>query len=82
MAYEIAWTSEADRDFKNIIDYLTNEWSLTVAQKFVFHTLQRIERIAALPSIARRTTMVNTYLCKLDRKNVVFFFWMIITLSS
>lgn len=31
MAYEIVWTSEADRDFKNIIDYLTNEWSLTVA---------------------------------------------------
>ena len=73
MAYEIVWTAEADNDFNNIVRYLEAEWSLLVAQKFIRHTFYRLERVASIPSLARRTSKKQTFMYKLDKKNVVFF---------
>ena len=33
MAYEISWSENALEDYENIIDYLINQWSLSIATK-------------------------------------------------
>lgn len=73
MAYEIIWSAEADNDFRVIIDYLKEKWSLQVAEKFAIRTYDKLTRLAPTPSIARSTSKESVYLFKLDNKNVVFF---------
>ncbi len=40
MAYEIVWAAEADNDCRVIITYLTEKWSLQVAEKFAVGNLK------------------------------------------
>ncbi|HLP38556.1 MULTISPECIES: type II toxin-antitoxin system RelE/ParE family toxin [unclassified Lacibacter] len=49
MAYEVIWTLHAEEDYRQIIFYLKNEWSETVALHFINTTEERIERIAVFP---------------------------------
>lgn len=73
MAYQIVWSAEAENDFKNIILYLKENWSVLSAEKFVLQTYKRLENLAAMPTAARHTTQELIYMHKLDRKNVLFF---------
>src|ERR1044071_2733602 len=73
MAYDLVWTSEAEDDFKAIILYLKENWSTQSANKFISLTYKRLERLAAMPSIAPPTSHPSVYMYKLDRKNVLFF---------
>jgi len=68
MAYQIVWTAEADNDFKNIILYLKENWSLQSSEKFVQRTYSRLERLSNMPSVARSTSQLLTFIYKLDRK--------------
>lgn len=45
MAYQIVWTPTAKDDFKKIVDYLYENWSLKVAEEFVDKTLRFVRRI-------------------------------------
>lgn len=73
MAYQLVWSAEAKNDFKNIILYLKENWSVLSAEKFVLLTYKRLENLSAIPTIARPTTQESIYMLKLDRKNVLFF---------
>lgn len=73
MAYQLVWSAEAENDFKNIILYLKENWSVLSAERFVFRTYKRLENLLAIPTIARATTEESIYMLKLDRKNVIFF---------
>lgn len=35
MAYEIVWSKNATQDLKKIIEYLRDEWSVDIAEKFI-----------------------------------------------
>ncbi|MCW3108778.1 MAG: hypothetical protein JWQ09_3284 [Segetibacter sp.] len=73
MAFEIIWSAEADNDFREIVTYLKEEWSQRVAEKFIIRTYNKLERLAATPSIARPASKNSVYIYKLDHKNVLFF---------
>lgn len=73
MAYDLVWTAEAEDDFKGIVLYLKENWSMESANKFIFLTYRRLEKLAAMPSLALPTSQRSVFMCKLDRKNVVFF---------
>ncbi|MEO7121036.1 MAG: type II toxin-antitoxin system RelE/ParE family toxin [Ginsengibacter sp.] len=73
MAYQLIWSAEAETDFKNIILYLKTRWSLESSEKFIFQTYKKLQRVVAMPSIARSTSQESIYMIKLDRKNVLFF---------
>lgn len=73
MAYEIVWTAEAEEDFKKIILYLKESWSLQSSEKFVLQTYKRLEKLAVMPSAGRETSQELVYIYKLDRKNALFF---------
>jgi len=45
MAYQLVWTAEAENDFKNIILYLKENWSIQSAQKFVNQTYKELEKL-------------------------------------
>lgn len=49
MAYRIIWTKNAREDLKAIIKYLKEEWSLTVAEKFIIDVYQKIDLISNFP---------------------------------
>jgi len=56
MAYQLVWTAEAENDFKNIIVYLKENWSIQSAQKFTIRTYKEFEKLLAMPPIARPTS--------------------------
>ncbi|HUZ57584.1 MAG TPA: type II toxin-antitoxin system RelE/ParE family toxin [Hanamia sp.] len=73
MAYQIVWTAEAEDDFKKIILYLKETWSVQSSEKFIVQTYRRLEKLVAMPSIGRSTSQQLIYIYKLDRKNALFF---------
>jgi plasmid stabilization system protein ParE len=73
MAYEVIWTAEADKDLFYIANYLRENWSENSALKFVNNVTRKIEKLSQMPSLGRPTTREGHYMCKLDRKNILFF---------
>ncbi len=57
-----------------LLFYIFKEnWSLQSADKFIIRSYRRLEKLAAMPSVAHPTSQQSVYMYKLDRKNVVFF---------
>ncbi len=73
MAYQIVWSAEAENDFKKIVLYLQENWSLQSSEKFVVQAYKKIKKLSLMPSIAKPTSQQSIYMFKLDRKNVLFF---------
>ena len=73
MAYQLVWSAEAEDDFKKIILYLNETWSVQSSKKFIANTNKKIEQLAEMPERARVTTKQSIYFYRLDRKNVLFF---------
>ena len=73
MAYELVWSAEAENDFRNIVLYLKENWSIHSAEKFIERTYRKLEKLFEMPSVGRPTSQQSVYIFKLDRKNVVFF---------
>jgi plasmid stabilization system protein ParE len=73
MALKIIWSAEAEKDFKSIVLFLKDNWSVQSSQKFASIVYTKIERLAEMPSIARPTSQNKIFIYKLDRKNVLFF---------
>ncbi|HEY9343191.1 MAG TPA: type II toxin-antitoxin system RelE/ParE family toxin [Hanamia sp.] len=73
MAYQIVWSAEAEDDFKKIVLYLKENWSVQSSKKFITNTNKKIEELVAMPTMARPTTQQSVYIQRLDRKNALFF---------
>lgn len=73
MAYQLVWSAEAEDDFKKIVLYLKETWSVQSSEKFIARSYRRLEKLAAMPTVARSTSQQLIYMYKLDRKNVLFF---------
>ena len=73
MAYTIVWSTEAEKDYRNIILYLNENWSVRSAEKFISYTFSKLEQLAEMPSRARATSKEKIYVYKLDKKNALFF---------
>jgi plasmid stabilization system protein ParE len=73
MAYQLVWSAEAEDDFRSIILYLKDTWSVQSSQRFAINTYKKLEKLAAMPTKARPTSGQSVYLYKLDRKNALFF---------
>lgn len=76
-AYQLVWSAEAaaaeEEDFKKIILYLKETWSVQSSEKFVAQTYGRLEKLVAMPTMGRSTFQQLVYVYKLDRKNALFF---------
>ncbi len=68
MAYELVWTAEAEDDLKAIVLYLKRNWSIQSAEKFIFYTYKRLEKLTVMPSVAHPTSQSEVYMYKLDKK--------------
>jgi len=73
MAYQLVWSAEAEDDFRNIVLYIKETWSVQSSEKFIARTYRRLEKLTAMPTSARPTSQQSIYIYKLDRKNVLFF---------
>ena len=67
MAYQLVWSAEAEDDFKTIVLYLKETWSVQSSEKFIARTY-RLEKLKEMPTAARPTSQQLIYMCKLDRK--------------
>jgi len=73
MAYQLVWSAGAEDDFRNIVLYIKETWSVQSSEKFIARTYRRLEKLTAMPTSARPTSQQSIYIYKLDRKNVLFF---------
>jgi plasmid stabilization system protein ParE len=73
MAYQLVWSAEAEDDFKKLVLYLKETWSVQSSEKFIARTYRRLEMLAAMPTKARSTSLESIYIFKLDHKNALFF---------
>ena len=51
MALEIHWTTQADRKFDKIIEFLLKEWNQRVTESFVKKVYDTIDILAEFPEI-------------------------------
>ncbi|MDQ2719170.1 MAG: type II toxin-antitoxin system RelE/ParE family toxin [Bacteroidota bacterium] len=73
MAYQLVWSAEAEDDFKKIVLFIKDTWSIQSSKKFIANTNRKIEQLARMPTTARRTNQQFVYMHRLDRKNALFF---------
>ncbi len=53
MAYEIEWTPKARGQYREIVYYITETWSVEVASKFIDTVKKKVELIALFPQLGR-----------------------------
>jgi plasmid stabilization system protein ParE len=51
MALQIVWTENGLEDYKQVVDYLLQEWPIKVASEFVTNVDSRIETLSVFPEI-------------------------------
>jgi plasmid stabilization system protein ParE len=51
MALQIVWTENGLADYKQVVDYLLQEWPIKVASEFVRNVESRIETLSVFPEI-------------------------------
>ena len=51
MALQIVWTDNGLADYKQVVDYLLQEWPIKVASEFVTNVEARIETLSVFPEI-------------------------------
>mgnify|MGYP005755335255 CR=1 FL=1 len=73
MALEIVWTSEADREFERIIEYLLKEWSENEVIEFVKTTDKIIEYISVYPRMFRKTNKRNVHEALVTEHNLMVY---------
>lgn len=49
MALQVIWSFNAEEDYKKVIEYLRDEWSVTVAMNFIEKAESRLESLAIHP---------------------------------
>lgn len=55
MAKEIIWTDNAEEDLLSVIVYLKNEWSVKIAEQFLFKVHQKANLLSVQPYLGRKT---------------------------
>ncbi len=49
MAFEVTWTTHAIEDYKKVITYLKDEWSVDITLGFIDKVQQRLDRLSVFP---------------------------------
>jgi plasmid stabilization system protein ParE len=65
MVCEIIWTPNAQSDFEEIVAYIENEWSLSLAKKFsedALKTIELLEQMPLLGRVSKNDTMIRKLL--------------------
>jgi plasmid stabilization system protein ParE len=73
MGYKIVWTSEAENDFKQIVRYITENWSEQSALKFINNVYKKLDYLILMPSSIRTTENLTIRMYNLDKQNALFF---------
>lgn len=74
MRYTVKWTPSAEKDFDEIVDYLLNNWTNSVAEKFLEITNSNIRLIQAFPTLfpeIHKKKKVRK--CVLTKQNTLFY---------
>ena len=56
MALKIIWTANALEDYKRVIDYLAEEWSAEIAERFSENVQARLEILSNYPFLGIAST--------------------------
>ena len=56
MALPIIWTENAYEDYKKVVDYLLQAWSIDIAAKFINIVDSRLETLSVFPNIGVRSS--------------------------
>ena len=59
MALQIVWTENGFADYKQVVDYLLQEWPINVASEFVRNAESRIETLSVFPEIGIASLKVS-----------------------
>lgn len=59
MVYEIIYTTEFENDFEELIDYLSNKWSIKIAQQFANQLDDLIFALSKMPFIGKNLSKIQ-----------------------
>ncbi len=55
MVYEVIYTTEFENDFEKLMDYLSNKWSIKIAQQFANQLDDLIFALRKMPFIGKKS---------------------------
>jgi len=56
MAKRIEWTATAQSQYKEVVSYLINEWSIAVAENFIDTLDKKLNLLAEFPYLGAKST--------------------------
>lgn len=59
MALQVIWTENALKDYRKVIDYLLENWSVDIASGFIDTVESRLETLSVFPNIGIRSIKEN-----------------------
>ncbi|MFN3873623.1 MAG: type II toxin-antitoxin system RelE/ParE family toxin [Ignavibacterium sp.] len=71
--YKIFWTYEAERNLKDIINYLSKNFSEKEIKKFVEKVDRRLNIISLYPKIFRKSTLKNVHRSVLTKHITIYY---------
>ncbi len=74
MAKEIEWTATARAQYREVVSYLIDNWSVAIAEKFIDTVNRKLDLLIQFPELGRRTKN-NTRIRKLvlNKQNSLFY---------
>jgi plasmid stabilization system protein ParE len=84
MAYTVIWSEKAQQQISQIIDYLYDNWSFEIAEKFADQMTKSSEQLAQFPLLGRENEKLSSlrelyvkpyhklYYTVIDSKNEVY----------
>lgn len=73
MAYEIIWSPEAIRTFDNIIEYLSENWSVKEVNNFIDDIEQNILLLEKSPYLFRGSDKENLHEALITKHNLLLY---------
>ena len=59
MAYEIVWTTAAQEDYRQIVDYLFDTWSYKVAARFTDRLFNDLTILESMPYVGKSHSQMS-----------------------
>lgn len=60
MAHQVIWSEQAQQDIHNILNYLTDNWSDTIAERFSDQMIKSSEQLEQQPYLGRTHDQISS----------------------
>lgn len=75
MALEIVWSAEAKEDYRTTVDYLLDNFSDEIAERYTDKLFDALETLSQMPYIGRQHSDLSAIRQQVVRPYTILYYW-------